>query len=29
LVPVRIPIYGYYFDVKTGRLVPVPLPEDH
>ncbi len=24
LVPGRIPIYGYIFDVKTGRLVEVP-----
>ncbi|MGH6840892.1 MAG: carbonic anhydrase, partial [Methylocella sp.] len=24
LVPRRIPIYGYYYDVKTGRLVEVP-----
>eukprot|EP01038_Epipyxis_sp_PR26KG_P015130 gene15130-20368_t len=24
LVPHDIPIYGYYFDVKTGLLVPVP-----
>jgi carbonic anhydrase len=24
LVPGNIPIYGYYFDVKTGRLVEVP-----
>ncbi|MBO0734109.1 MAG: carbonic anhydrase [Methylocapsa sp.] len=24
LVPGRIPIYGFYFDVKTGRLVEVP-----
>jgi carbonic anhydrase len=24
LVPGRIPIYGYYYDVKTGRLVEVP-----
>jgi carbonic anhydrase len=24
LVPGHIPIYGYYFDVKTGRLVEVP-----
>lgn len=24
LVPDRIPIYGYYYDVKTGRLVEVP-----
>ena len=24
LVPKRIPIYGFYFDVKTGLLVPVP-----
>jgi len=24
LVPGNIPIYGYYYDVKTGRLVEVP-----
>ncbi|HTV32607.1 MAG TPA: carbonic anhydrase [Methylocella sp.] len=24
LVPGAIPIYGYYFDVKTGKLVEVP-----
>jgi carbonic anhydrase len=24
LVPSHIPIYGYYYDVKTGRLVEVP-----
>lgn len=24
LVPKRIPVYGYVFDVKTGRLVEVP-----
>ena len=24
LVPSRIPIYGYLYDVATGRLVPVP-----
>jgi carbonic anhydrase len=24
LVPGKIPIYGFYFDVKTGKLVPVP-----
>jgi carbonic anhydrase len=24
LVPGHIPIYGYYYDVKTGRLVEVP-----
>ena len=24
LVPSRIPIYGYLYDVKTGRLVEVP-----
>ncbi len=24
LVPGRIPIYGYVYDVKTGRLVEVP-----
>jgi carbonic anhydrase len=24
LVPANIPIYGYYYDVKTGRLVEVP-----
>jgi carbonic anhydrase len=24
LVPSRIPIYGYIYDVKTGRLVEVP-----
>jgi carbonic anhydrase len=24
LVPTRIPIYGYLYDVKTGRLVEVP-----
>ncbi|SFK27151.1 beta-class carbonic anhydrase [Methylocapsa palsarum] len=24
LVPAGIPIYGYYYDVKTGRLVEVP-----
>ena len=24
LVPARIPIYGYIYDVKTGRLVEVP-----
>lgn len=24
LVPNDIPIYGFYYDVKTGRLVPVP-----
>jgi len=24
LVPADIPIYGYYYDVKTGRLVEVP-----
>jgi carbonic anhydrase len=24
LVPGNIPIYGYFFDVKTGRLVEVP-----
>ncbi len=24
LVPSRIPIYGFYYDVKTGRLVEVP-----
>lgn len=24
LVPANIPIYGFYFDVKTGRLVEVP-----
>jgi carbonic anhydrase len=24
LVPVRIPIYGYIYDVATGRLVEVP-----
>jgi len=24
LVPSHIPIYGYYYDVKTGRLIEVP-----
>jgi carbonic anhydrase len=24
LVPAYIPIYGYFYDVKTGRLVEVP-----
>ena len=24
LVPKKIPIYGFYYDVLTGRLVPVP-----
>ena len=24
LVPARIPIYGYLYDVKTGRLIEVP-----
>ena len=24
VVPKAIPIYGYIFDVKTGRLVEVP-----
>ena len=24
LVPARIPVYGYIYDVKTGRLVEVP-----
>ena len=24
LVPARIPIFGYYYDVKTGKLVEVP-----
>ncbi len=24
LVPGRIPIYGYIYDVSTGRLVEVP-----
>ena len=24
LVPAAIPIYGYLYDVKTGRLVEVP-----
>ena len=24
LVPRRIPIYGYVYDVKTGRLIEVP-----
>ena len=24
LVPARIPIYGYLYDVSTGRLVEVP-----
>ena len=24
LVPARIPIYGYIYDVRTGRLVEVP-----
>jgi carbonic anhydrase len=24
LVPGYIPVYGYYYDVKTGRLVEVP-----
>ena len=24
LVPARIPIYGYVYDVKTGRLVEIP-----
>ena len=24
LVPSRIPIYGYLYDVKSGRLVEVP-----
>jgi carbonic anhydrase len=24
LVPSRIPVYGYIYDVKTGRLVEVP-----
>jgi carbonic anhydrase len=24
LVPARIPVYGYVYDVKTGRLVEVP-----
>jgi hypothetical protein len=24
LVPGHIPIYGYYYDVKSGRLVEVP-----
>ena len=24
LVPARIPIYGFYYDVKTGKLVEVP-----
>src|SRR5580704_17647426 len=24
LVPGHIPVYGYYYDVKTGRLVEVP-----
>ena len=24
LVPSRIPIYGFYYDVKTGKLVEVP-----
>ena len=25
LVPGHIPVYGYYYDVKTGRLVEVPV----
>ncbi len=24
LVPAHIPIYGYYYDVRTGRLIEVP-----
>lgn len=24
LVPGRIPVYGYIYDVRTGRLVEVP-----
>ena len=24
LIPGRIPIYGFYYDVKSGKLVPVP-----
>ena len=24
LIPGRIPIYGFYYDVKSGLLVPVP-----
>jgi carbonic anhydrase len=24
LVPKDIPVYGYYYDVKTGKLVEVP-----
>lgn len=24
LIPAKIPIYGFYYDVLTGRLVPVP-----
>jgi carbonic anhydrase len=28
LVPSRIAIYGYYYDVKTGRLVEVPEATD-
>jgi carbonic anhydrase len=25
LVPKSIPIYGYIYDVKTGRLIEVPV----
>lgn len=28
LVPARIPIYGYVYDVKTGKLVEVPAATD-
>lgn len=24
LVPESIPVYGYYYDVRTGRLIEVP-----
>lgn len=24
LVPKRIPVYGYFYDVKTGRLIEIP-----
>lgn len=24
LVPARIPVYGYVYDVRTGRLIEVP-----
>ncbi|MGA2596802.1 MAG: carbonic anhydrase, partial [Bryobacteraceae bacterium] len=28
LVPAEIPVYGYIYDVKTGKLIEVPVGRD-